>query len=185
MRLWTGRAGRIRSGQNIPHDRVGTGHDYQRGRTSASIWSKTEQHRTVRLLDALAKDALEYKLAAGQPSGKSLILLGDDGEAWDKTAWQMWRVDRWAPACRAAGLEDAPRPYDLRHSFASLLLAEGRQPLHVARQLGHSVSVLLSTYAHLIDEYQDRQSIDADVEIAAARRKVCSPSVRTNAIRGT
>jgi len=23
MRLWTGRAGHIRSGQNIPHDRVG------------------------------------------------------------------------------------------------------------------------------------------------------------------
>jgi integrase len=104
-------------------------------------------------------------------------------KAWDKTAWQMWRVDRWAPACRAVGLEDVPRPYDLRHSFASLLLAEGRQPLYVARQLGHSVSVLLSTYAHLIDEYQDRQSIDADAEIAAARRKVCSRLVRTNVIR--
>lgn len=81
----------------------------------------------------------------------------------------MWRVDRWAPACRDAGLEELPRPYDLRHSFASMLLAEGRHPLYVARQLGYSLAVLLNTYAHLIDEYADAQSIDADAEIATAR----------------
>jgi integrase len=73
-------------------------------------------------------------------------------------------------------------PYDLRHSFASLLLAEGRQPLYVARQLGHSVSVLLSTYAHLIDEYEACERIDADAEIAGERRKVGTYLVRTEAI---
>jgi len=62
-----------------------------------------------------------------------------------------------------------PRPYDLRHSFASLLLAEGRQPIWIAKQLGHSLAVFLSTYAHLIDEYEDRERIDADAEIARAR----------------
>ena len=143
--------------------------------------TKTGQHRTVRLLAALAHDVREYMLAAGRPAGKALILRDDDGEAWDKNAWQMWRADRWAPACRAAGLDPVPRPYDLRHSFASLLLAEGRQPLYVARQLGHSVSVLLSTYAHLIDEYEDRERIDADAEIAGARRKVGTHLVRTEA----
>jgi integrase len=60
--------------------------------------------------------------------------------------------------------------HDLRHSFASLLLAEGRQPLYVAKQLGHSLAVRLSTYAHLIDEYVDRQPIDAEAEIAKARK---------------
>jgi hypothetical protein len=49
----------------------------------------------------------------------------------------------------------------------------------------HSVNVLLSTYAHLIDEYEERQSIDANAEIAAARRKVCSHIVRTSSTRGT
>ena len=33
------------------------------------------------------------------------------------------------------------------HSFASLLLAEGRQPLYVAKQLRHSLAVLPSTHA--------------------------------------
>ena len=91
--------------------------------------TKNRQHRTVRLLSPLAQDVREYRLAAGRPAEKTLILLDDDGRPWDKTAWQMWRVDRWAPACRAVGLDPVPRPYDLRHSFASLLLAEGRQPL--------------------------------------------------------
>lgn len=134
--------------------------------------TKNRQHRTVRLLSALAQDVREYKLAIGRPSQRTLILLADDGEPWDKNAWQMWRADRWAPACRAVGLDPVPRPYDLRHSFASLLLAEGRQPRWVADQLGHSLAVLLSTYAHLIDEYAEAANIDADAEIAKARRQV-------------
>jgi integrase len=64
-----------------------------------------------------------------------------------------------------------PRPYDLRHSFASLRLAEGRQPLYVARQLGHSLAVLLETYAHLIEEYAEDERIDAEAEIIRARRR--------------
>lgn len=132
--------------------------------------TKNDQHRAVRLLAPLAQDLREYRLAIGRPSATSLLLTESGGEPWDKTAWQMWRVDRWAPACRAVGLAPLPRPYDLRHSFASLLLAEGRQPLYVARQLGHSLAVLLSTYAHLIDEYADAERIDADAEIATARQ---------------
>lgn len=74
-----------------------------------------------------------------------------------------------------------PRPYDLRPTFASLLLAEGRQPLYVARQPEHSFTVLLSTYAHLIDEYEDSRPIDADSEIADARQEACSAVVRSAA----
>ena len=135
--------------------------------------TKNERHRTVRLLPALAQELREYRLAIGRPPGATPLLVDDVGKPWDKTAWQMWRVDRWAPACRAAGLNPIPRPYALRHSFASLLLAEGRQPLYVARQLGHSIAVLLSTYAHLIDEYAERDRIDAEAEIATARARAC------------
>lgn len=143
--------------------------------------TKTEHHRSVRLLSPLAQDVREYRLAAGRPPDTALVLV-DGGKPWNKSDWQMWRVDRWAPACRAAGgLDPAPRPYDLRHSFASLLLAEGRQPLYVARQLGHSLAVLLSTYAHLITEYEDSERIDAEAEIAKARAEVGSDLVRTEA----
>ena len=143
--------------------------------------TKNERDRTVRLLSPLAVELREYRLAAGRPPDGAMLLFDDDGKPWDKSNWQMWRVDRWAPACRAAGLNPVPRPYDLRHSFASLLLAEGRQPLYVAKQLGHSLAVLLSTYAHLIDEYVESEPIDAEAEIATARRHTCGLTVGQNA----
>jgi hypothetical protein len=110
------------------------------------------------------------------------VLLADGARPWDKTVSQLWRVDRWRPACRAIGLDPVPRPYALRHSFTSLLLAEQRQPLYVAHQPGHSVAVLLSTYAHLIAEYEECDRIDAEAEIAAARGKVGSALVRTEPV---
>jgi integrase len=144
--------------------------------------TKTEHHRAVRLLAPLAQELREYQLAAGRPPDTTLVLLDDDGKPWDKTAWQMWRVDRWAPACHAAGVDPLPRPYDLRHSFVSLLLAEGRQPVWVAKQAGHSLAMLLSTYAHLFDEYAERESVDPELEIAEARgshvRSECARTAR-------
>lgn len=69
----------------------------------------------------------------------------------------------------SAGLDAAPHPYDLRHSLASLLLAEGRTVHYVAAQLGHSPALTLSTYGHLIAEYADAGPINAEEEIATAR----------------
>ena len=137
---------------------------------------KAGQRRSVRLLSALARDLREYRLAAGRPPERSLLLPGDDGQPWTKSMWQMWRVDRWARVCRAAGLDPVPVPYDLRHSFASLLLAERRQPIWCAKQLGHTLAVFLSTYAHLIDEFEDREKVDAEAEIRTARSRTVPAS---------
>src|SRR5205814_4520645 len=60
--------------------------------------TKNEQRRAVRLLAPLAQDLREYRLAIGRPADASLLLVDDSGKPWDKTSWQMWRVDRWAPA---------------------------------------------------------------------------------------
>jgi integrase len=130
---------------------------------------KTGQRRSIRLLQPLAQDLREFKLIAGRPAEDALLLPDEHGKPWTKSGWQMWRVDRWAPACRAAGLDPVPVPYALRHSFASLLLAEGKQPTYVSLQLGHSIAVLASTYSHLISEFEDRSNIDAEAEIREAR----------------
>ena len=131
--------------------------------------TKTGKPRSVKLLGALAQDIRGYYLAAGEPTPQRSILQAEDGNLWTKSNWNMWLQDRWRPACRTVGLDPMPRPYDLRHSFASLLLAEGRQPQWVARQLGHSAAVLHSTYAHLIDEFEEATDVNAEGEIAAAR----------------
>jgi integrase len=42
------------------------------------------------------------------------------------------------------------RPYDLRHSAATLLLAAGEHPKVVAELLGHSkITLTLDTYSHV------------------------------------
>lgn len=64
---------------------------------------------------------------------------------------------------------EGPRPYDLRHTFASLLLAEGKAIHYVAEQLGHGAEQTLRTYGHVIADYRDREAIDAEEEIRAAR----------------
>jgi integrase len=56
-------------------------------------------------------------------------------------------------------LNEIPRP-DLRHSFASLLLAQGRIHTYVARQMGPSTTVLINTYEYLIEEYGGGTRID-------------------------
>ncbi len=67
------------------------------------------------------------------------------------------------------GLESS-RPYDLRHSFASLLLAEQMNTAEVARQLGHSLQTVYGTYAHVIDELVGRARVSVEAEIRTARK---------------
>jgi integrase len=131
--------------------------------------TKTRSVRTVRLLAPLAADLKEWRMASGRPNVDAAVFPGGNGQAWTKDDWDVFRANGWRTACKRAQLDPIPRPYDLRHSFASLLLAEGRTVHYVAAQLGHSPVLTLSTYGHLISEYADAGQIDAEVEITRAR----------------
>jgi integrase len=63
------------------------------------------------------------------------------------------------PALERAGLQPV-RWHDLRHTFASLLIAGGANITFVSRQLGHTSSqITLGIYAHLLDgDEQARRS---------------------------
>jgi hypothetical protein len=87
---------------------------------------------------------------------------------WSPHDWKNWVRRRFRPAAAAAGVERA-RPYDLRHSFCSLLLYEGRTIVEVARQAGHAPSMSLDTYQHVIDELEDVERVPADEQIHRAR----------------
>jgi hypothetical protein len=64
-------------------------------------------------------------------------------------------------------------PYDLRHSFASLRIQEGRLTIvELAEQLGHSPTMTLRTYAHVIAEFRGSGQVDPDALIADARAAV-------------
>ena len=133
--------------------------------------TKTRQHRTVRLLAPLAADLRSWRMAAGRPGDAELVFPGKEGRPWTQAAYQSWRRRAFKRATEAARLAHA-RPYDLRHSFASLLLHEGRSVIYVARQLGHDARLTLTRYGHVIDEFEDTPRIEAEVAIANARLAV-------------
>lgn len=130
--------------------------------------TKTRQHRTVRLLSPLRGDLAAWRLASGRPDESSLVFPGRHGAPWTEAAYQSWRRQSFKAALTEAGLQNA-RPLDLRHSFASLLLHEGRSVIYVARQLGHDARLTLTRYGHVIDEYEDQSHLDAETAIRNAR----------------
>jgi integrase len=131
--------------------------------------TKTNANRTVRLVDALRRDLVEWRLACGRPPEPALIFPSSAGGIWSKPAYQSWRRRAFRRALTAAGVEHA-RPYDLRHSFASLLLHEGRSVIYVARQLGHDARLTLGRYGHVMDELEDQPHAMAESVIEAARQ---------------
>ena len=140
--------------------------------------TKTGQRRTVRLLGPLAADLSEWRLARGRPDDSALVFPGREGGVWNDDAWRYCRRRVFARAVHAAGLEGAVRPYDLRHSFVSLLLAEGATVVEVARQAGHSPAMTLSTYAHLFEELEGAERRSAEDEIRRAREVVRTSRTR-------
>lgn len=125
----------------------------------------------MRLLSPLAADLAEWRPELGDTSFESPVLPGCDGGAWTAEGFNKWRERGFRTALSAVGIE-AARPYDLRHSFASLLLHEGRSVVYVARQLGHGAELTMRTYGHVIDELEDAPRIPAERAILQARRAV-------------
>ncbi len=68
-----------------------------------------------------------------------------------------------AHAVERAGLPAGTTSHDLRHHFASVLLAAGESVVAVAERLGHeNASLVLSTYGHLMpdSEARTRRAVD-------------------------
>ncbi len=57
------------------------------------------------------------------------------------------------PAAEAAGLPEALRFHDLRHTYAAFCIASTADPYAVMRRMGHSsITVTYNTYGHLFPE---------------------------------
>jgi len=139
------------------------------------------------LLDALQVDLREYQRACGGPGG--LIFARQDGTPWRDHDWRDWRSRVWQPACEAVGLAtianttivkdgkrktkrtyNGPVPYDLRHSFASLLIHEGKHSIvQISEWMGHSPATLLTHYAHVIADLASKPSLPNENAIKVAR----------------
>lgn len=66
---------------------------------------------------------------------------------------------QWRPVLKELGIRYR-RPYNCRHTYATICLMSGLNPAFIAQQLGHSVQMLLSTYARWINSANDWQELE-------------------------
>ena len=72
-------------------------------------------------------------------------------------------------AVKSAEADDSDKPalrfHDLRHTFASVLVAQGENVVFVSRQLGHaSPDITLRVYSHLFDQAEHAERATAALE---------------------
>ena len=126
-------------------------------------------YRTVDLVGPLAADVAAWCAHASINDADALLFPRSDGTPWRTDDWNNWRNRRFFPCAKAAGL-GRPRPYDLRHSFASLLIREQRTSIvELADQLGHAPTMTLNTYAHVFAEHRRETPVDIGDWIERAR----------------
>ena len=80
-------------------------------------------------------------------------------------------------AVAKAGLPASTTSHDLRHHFASVLLAAGESVVAVAEWLGHdNATLILTVYGHLMPHAEDRmrRAIDTAYGVGADS---CAPMV--------
>jgi integrase len=82
--------------------------------------------------------------------------------------WSHFRRRYWKPALDEANLPDV-RFHDLRHSHASILIAQGEHPKVISSRLGHSkIGVTMDIYGHLFDGLDEGAADVLDTVFAEA-----------------
>lgn len=133
--------------------------------------TKTRRPRAVRILPTLAADLVAY----GRGNAADFIVTGFKGGPLN---WNIWEQRVF----RAAVPDKNVIPYDLRHTFASLALHEGRSLPWIQSEMGHASSqTLLDHYAHEYQEAQLQTAVPMDDAVRAARST--PPSAAQRALR--
>ena len=109
---------------------------------------------TVETLRRHRSDQAEERLRQGPEYSADLDLVFANGRG-DPLDYRVVVQRHFKPIVKAAGLEPL-RPYDLRHTCATLLLAGGEHPKVVAERLGHSSTVMtMDVYSHVLPDMQE------------------------------
>jgi integrase len=105
--------------------------------------------RAVAIPDSLVRQLLEHRMASRFKGDDELVFPNERGGPVD--AGNFVRRE-FKTALRRANLPEI-RWHDLRHTFASLLIAAGEHPKLVSEQLGHSsTAITMDRYGHLFDQ---------------------------------
>lgn len=121
--------------------------------------------RAVAITPTLVSALREHLMLSAFKTDGSLIFCTAKGTPLDGV--NLVRRE-FKPALKRAKLPDV-RFHDLRHSFASLLIAQGEHPKLISEQLGHaSVKITMDRYGHLTDQSYDDASSRLDEALFGA-----------------
>jgi integrase len=115
---------------------------------------KTPRSRRTIPLPQVVADALGAHLAG--------FAAGADGSIFTTRTGAVYRHDYYGAQIFAAAVKRAELPagtttHDLRHHYASVLLAAGESVVAVAERLGHeNATLVLKTYGHLMPDSEER-----------------------------
>ncbi|MDO8300552.1 tyrosine recombinase XerC, partial [Lacisediminimonas sp.] len=142
-----------------------------RGKTKGT---KTATARTV-ILNSRAKAALARQRPFTQVAGDRVFNDPRYGAPWSDE--RAFRRSYWTPTLKVLGIRYR-RPYNMRHTYATVMLMAGMTPAFCARQLGHSIEMFLRTYSKWLDGAQN------DLEMARLERSLDNPGDNPGIIAG-
>jgi integrase len=133
-----------------------------RGETKGT---KTNTAREV-ILNSRALAALHRQAKYTRLAGEHVWQDPRYGTPWVEE--RAFRRSYWTPTLKRLGIRYR-RPYNMRHTYATMLLMAGLRPAFCAKQLGHSVEIFLRTYSKWLDGPQN------DREMAQLEAALLSP----------
>jgi len=110
--------------------------------------TKTRNSRDIELNSRALKSLIRQK-ESSLKNDEYVFLNPVTKKRWNSESSQ--RIEYWKPTLLALGISYRV-PYQTRHTFATMNLMAGANPMWISRQMGHrNMQMLLSTYSKWID----------------------------------
>lgn len=104
------------------------------------------------ILNNPALGAIQAQRQYTQVAGASVFNTPRYSAQWEEE--RAFRRSFWTPTLKLLGIRYR-RPYNMRHTYATVMLMAGMTPAFCAKQPGHSVEMFLKTYSKWLDGDQD------------------------------
>jgi integrase len=131
---------------------------------------KTQASRRMIPADDWVLSAVTAHLQRYGPGPSGMVVTNAAGRVAQRNSFgHCWRA-----AVKAAGLPPGTRYHDLRHFYASALIAANLNPKVIQARLGHaSISETMDTYGHLFPDSEDlgRGAVEAALGDALAEQE--------------
>lgn len=134
----------------------------RRTRTRQSEKNHGKTHSSIRSVDLAPEAIAALRRQQSHTGGKAEIFENPrTGEPWKHDG--PYSKIAWIPTLTKAGVKHRPA-YQTRHTFASMLLSAGVEPMYVAQQMGHSDwGMIRKVYGRWLPEH----SLSQQAKVAA------------------